>query len=88
VNLEEALYWTFLLKSMKHSRSSGSRVRGGKRPGKITRYLNSNIFMVWVVLSVVATIAHASVPFAGETDVMQQNIRIFLFEGGVGVINV
>jgi hypothetical protein len=71
---------------MKESRSPRSRHQSKSR--KLTKYLNSNVFVIWVVLTVLATIAHASVPFVGGTDAVQQSIRLFLFEGDVAAINV
>jgi hypothetical protein len=87
VNLEEALYWTFLLESMKDSRAPRGSHSNPKRK-RITRYLNSNVFLVWIILSLVFTAAHFVVPYATRLSLDEESIRIFIFEGASGVLNV
>lgn len=68
---------------MKRTRSHQSRTQ------RITRWLNSRVFWIWLGLSLASAVAHLTVPFAprnsSEDDV---SMRIFVFEGGSAVINV
>ena len=78
---EEALYWIFLLRSMKRTRSH--------RTQRITRWLNSRVFWIWLGLALASAVAHLTVPFAPkESSDDDISMRIFLFEGGSAVINV
>lgn len=82
VNLEEALYWIFLLQSIKKTNTS-------RRTQRITRWVNSRIFWIWLALAILGAIAHILIPFAEDwTDNIKISVRLFLFEGGSGVVNV
>lgn len=77
---EETLYWIFLLRSMKKSRST--------RTKRLARWLNSRVFWIWLVLSIVSATAHITIPFAPGSNNNEAARRIFLFEGASATMNV
>ncbi|KAG7562707.1 hypothetical protein FFLO_01867 [Filobasidium floriforme] len=77
---EETLYWIFLLRSMKKSRST--------RTQRLARWLNSRVFWIWLALSIVSATAHITIPFAPGSNNNEAARRIFLFEGASATMNV
>ncbi|KAJ9106741.1 hypothetical protein QFC19_003053 [Naganishia cerealis] len=55
---------------------------GGKRAARKTaKWITSNVFIVWAVLSVVQTVIHYVNAFFGNPNVEEQSIRLFIAEG-------
>ncbi|KAJ9114295.1 hypothetical protein QFC22_005747 [Naganishia vaughanmartiniae] len=54
----------------------------GKRAAKKTaKWITSNVFIVWLALSVCQTVIHYIIAFYGNPDVQSQTIRLYLAEG-------
>ncbi|KAJ9106751.1 hypothetical protein QFC19_003063 [Naganishia cerealis] len=54
----------------------------GKRVARKTgKWITSNVFIVWAVLSVAQTVIHYITAFLGDPNVEQQSIRLYLTEG-------
>ncbi|KAJ9096427.1 hypothetical protein QFC21_005249 [Naganishia friedmannii] len=54
----------------------------GKRAARKTaKWISSNVFIVWVVLSLAQTVVHFMTAFLDGPDVEQQSIRLYLTEG-------
>jgi hypothetical protein len=55
---------------------------GGRRVARKTaKWVMSNVFLVWAVLSIAQTVIHFSMAFAASPNVEVQTIRLFLTEG-------
>jgi hypothetical protein len=122
VNLEEWLYWIYVVRAVhaksrqnqnihssdapsgrypfQHKSSAGGNsstttsftpsypmerksraFRPGKRVARKTaKWITSNVFIVWAVLSVVQTVIHYITAFLNHPNVEQQTVRIFLTE--------
>lgn len=56
--------------------------RGGRRAAKKTaKWITSNVFLVWAVLSVAQTVVHFTTAFATHPNADLQAIRLYMTEG-------
>lgn len=62
-------------------RNSQPSIPGQRTARKTAKWITSNVFIVWAVLSLAQTVVHFVTAFLGNPDVEQQSIRLYLAEG-------
>ncbi|KAJ9127395.1 hypothetical protein QFC24_000802 [Naganishia onofrii] len=62
-------------------RNSQPSILGQRTARKTAKWITSNVFIVWAVLSLAQTVVHFVTAFLGNPDVEQQSIRLYLAEG-------
>lgn len=96
VNIEEWLYWIYLLRTVRTGASSSSKIdasngninryKRGSSTSKPIRWVLSHMIVIWVLLSAAVAIIQAAGLFAGKPSIDWQTIRFLIVMGSLGMV--